>query len=118
MPKLLTAEKQQEFKTGFKQPKPVQPAALESLVATVQRAIMQMSTTNAKAMELLDGIVLKEPSVQVRVPEIVVPEVVVPKVEVPQIVMPEPDNWKRIKATVTRRDKRGFIEEVILERAE
>ncbi len=111
--KILTAEKAEEARTGRKQPKQIQASAIESLIVTVQRAIQQMTETNAKALDMMNTMVinlgrdLPPPEVSVGAPVVHVPDIVIP---------PPLDGPRQWRVTVTKRDNRGMIQIVDLER--
>ena len=82
----------------------------DPLILTMQGAIGEMSATNARAVELLDTVVLHlssdrpNPIIQMDAPVIKIP---------PYPEMDPPRQWR---VTVTRRDNKGLIQEVDLER--
>ena len=82
----------------------------DPLILTVQGAVSEMSKSNAVAVELLDSVVLHLsrdrpiPIVKMDAPVIKIP---------PYPEMDPPRQWR---VTVTRRDNKGLIQEVDLER--
>jgi len=83
---------------------------VDPLIVTVKDAISEMSTTNARAVELLDNVVLHlsrdlpTPIIQMDAPVINTPP------------YPELDPPRQWRVTVAERDAKGFIRVVDLER--
>jgi len=93
-----------------KKSKKISAVTSDPLILTVRDAISQMSTNNAKAVELLDNVVLHlsrdlpTPVIKMDAPVITIPP------------YPEMDPPRRWRVRVTQRDNKGFIQEVDLER--
>ena len=109
---LITGAEDNPPKTVKKQKGTQKAVTTENpLIVTVQDAITKMDQTNSRAIELIESVTLSlsrelpTPVIQMEAPAINIPA-----------YPPQPDPPRQWRVTVTRRDAKGFIQEVDLER--